>query len=837
MIVDAVRNVFRRYLLTHAARVRPGFAIRGADGAAICAIDRIVRRQEMVEVAGWADAASVTLAGGAHRATARPSLPRDTDGGAGTAHDGFRLRIPDCGVAVHLDIATAAGPVRVALPGEDRWQAARVRTATAGRFAVAALACLPDAMRYRLRRDEAAKARVKARLGFDTTLVFRPLDAGLPVPAAPCPRDPGRLSIVMPIHDAFDVVPEAVSRVLDHTDGEHVLILVDDASTDPRMRPWLAEVAAGAPDRVRLIGCDSNLGFVGAVNRGLDAVADAPGHVVLLNSDAMVPPDWRRRLMAPIAADPAVASVTAMSNDAEIATAPVICVPAALPPGAGDRIDRTAARLDPARATAEAPTGVGFCIALNRRFLDRLPRFDTAFGRGYGEEVDWCRKAAALGGRHLLTGALFVEHRGGASFGSAEKRRRILDNNALIANRYPGYDASVQDFIRSDPLASPRMALALATLAASHDGPVPVYLAHSLGGGAEHALQAEIAAGPGAVVLRVGGNAAWQIDVRTPAGITSGTLDTRADLRAFLDLVPDRHVIYSCGVGAADPREVPALLLDLAGGAGPLTVLFHDFYPVSPSYCLLGGDGRYRGVPAPDTTDPAHRFRSGEIDIAPAAWRAMWAGVLDRAGAITVFSEASRRIVAEAFPTVATRIETRPHRLHAAVPACTSGATQGAAIGVLGNIGAQKGAAVVAGLAKGLGPRGGTAPSRIVVIGEFDLNYRIPRRLIVHGRYELSDLDRLVAHYGIACWLIPSVWPETFSYVTHEALATGLPVFCGDLGAQADAVRRAPNGTVLAADPHDAAAILAEIRAELGWTGKGSAQARPRRALRGGATS
>ncbi len=46
-----------------------------------------------------------------------------------------------------------------------------------------------------------------------------------------------------------------------------------------------------------------------------------------------------------------------------------------------------------------------------------------------------------------------------------------------------------------------------------------------------------------------------------------------------------------------------------------------------------------------------------------------------------------------------------------------------------------------------------------------------------------------MARYGITDWLIPSIWPETFSFATHEALDTGLPVWCFDLGAQSEAVR------------------------------------------------
>lgn len=55
----------------------------------------------------------------------------------------------------------------------------------------------------------------------------------------------------------------------------------------------------------------------------------------------------------------------------------------------------------------------------------------------------------------------------------------------------------------------------------------------------------------------------------------------------------------------------------------------------------------------------------------------------------------------------------------------------------------------------------------------------------------------MVRRYGITEWLIPSIWPETFSYATHEALATGLSVSCFDLGAQAEVVSRAQNGKVI----------------------------------------
>ena len=202
-----------------------------------------------------------------------------------------------------------------------------------------------------------------------------------------------------------------------------------------------------------------------------------------------------------------------------------------------------------AAGPAAAPTGVGFCMAMSRHYLERVPRFDPAFGRGYGEEVDWCQRVRALGGRHLGLPGLFVEHRGGASFGSAEKARLVAANGALISARYPRYDAEVQAFLRDDPLATPRLALALAWAAAEcaagqepgQGRALPVYLAHSMGGGAEQYLRRRIAAGikargsaGAAAVLRVGGPRRWQIEVHGPQGVTLGHTDDVALLARLL---------------------------------------------------------------------------------------------------------------------------------------------------------------------------------------------------------------------------------------------------------------------------------------------------------------
>ncbi|SDN60339.1 Glycosyltransferase, GT2 family [Lutimaribacter pacificus] len=669
------------------------------------------------------------------------------------------------------------------------------RTGLLLRFLRDGAGALPAVLRWFRHRDPAARAEVKARLGLGPPDAVLRVDPGFLDGGGAGVRADTAITIVMPVHNAFAMVQEALARVARHTELPWRLVLVEDGSTDPRVRPWLRDWAAAQGARVRLLENARNLGFVGSVNRALGVARGYGDPVVLLNSDAMVPAGWAARLVAPMLADTGVASVTPMSNDAELLSVPVPCRATALRAGEGDAIDAVARRFDPGAQIVAAPTGVGFCMALSPRFLALVPGFDPAFGRGYGEEVDWCQKVQALGGRHLCLPGLFVEHRGGASFG-AEKQALLRASGAILSARYPGFDASVDGFLRADPLRGPRLALALGWAAARVRGRVPVYLGHAMGGGAERDLERRVArdvAGKGAaVVLRVGGALRWQIELHSDAGVTAGGCDSADGVRAFLALLPARRVVYSCAVGAADPLEVPALLNALAGGAAHrLEVLVHDYLPVSPSYTLLGADGIYDGVPQPGDEGRAHRFRQrdGRV-VGLAEWRACWGAMIAAADRVELFSEASRAIMAGAFPDAAGRMRVNPHRPLAQIPRIDARAGPRPVIGVLGHIGLHKGAGVLAGMAR-------RRRARLVVIGDLDPAHALRSPAHVHGAYTHDELPGLVARYGITCWLIPSVWPETFSFATHEAVATGLPVFCFELGAQAEAVRRAGRGAVV----------------------------------------
>ena len=93
---------------------------------------------------------------------------------------------------------------------------------------------------------------------------------------------------------------------------------------------------------------------------------------------------------------------------------------------------------------------------IRRAALDALGGFDAAtFGRGYGEENDFCLRAAAHGWRNVLCDDAYVVHVGGQSFAPLGEKPGG-ENLARLVARYPRYNALVADFIARDPLAAIR---------------------------------------------------------------------------------------------------------------------------------------------------------------------------------------------------------------------------------------------------------------------------------------------------------------------------------------------------------------------------------------------
>lgn len=261
------------------------------------------------------------------------------------------------------------------------------------------------------------------------------------------------IEIIVPIYNAASDVIKCLSALERHTPAFARVWLVDDASTDFEIAALLESFDARAHFDVRVLRNTANMGFIGSVNRALALVK---GDVLLLNSDAIITEGAILAIARAAEAVPDAASITPWSNNAEICSFPNFCVNNSVPENL-DELARACATLSP--TYPELPTGVGFCMYMSQIALRRIGLFDAAtFGRGYGEENDWCRRAAGFGLRNILCDNAFVAHTGGRSFAATgetpggENLRRLL-------SRYPNYQEIVAKFIEADPLAPDRARL------------------------------------------------------------------------------------------------------------------------------------------------------------------------------------------------------------------------------------------------------------------------------------------------------------------------------------------------------------------------------------------
>lgn len=265
-------------------------------------------------------------------------------------------------------------------------------------------------------------------------------------------------AIVVPVFNAVRETARCLAALDATVPDDQPVIVINDGSTDPRVGPLLNEYAG----RWQVVQRTANRGFVATANEGMARAASAD--VIVLNSDTEPAGDWLERMRACAGSDPTIASITPFTNNGEIASIPEFCRANPMPadPDAWARACREAGPPE----YPQLPTAVGFCMFLRRACLDDIGDFDAqAFGRGYGEENDWCMRAAAAGWRHVLCDDAFVAHRGHASFGPEGLFPDEAAMQRLLA-RHPDYLERVRAFIDADPLA-PVRARVLACLEAS----------------------------------------------------------------------------------------------------------------------------------------------------------------------------------------------------------------------------------------------------------------------------------------------------------------------------------------------------------------------------------
>ncbi len=619
--------------------------------------------------------------------------------------------------------------------------------------------------------------RVGAARGY---LTEKPLIISDYLPSArPAFAVPGGVSadVVVPVYKGLDETRRCLDTVLASADtvrGE--IIVIDDHSPDRALGAWLDTLAASG--QIRLLRNRRNQGFVQSVNAGMAAAGDHD--VVLLNSDTEVPAGWLDRLAAQAYAGPRIATVSPLSNNATICGYPSDTGGPVVLGKCADEIDDLARTVNAGRFVP-TPTTVGFCMYIRREALTEIGCFDAErFGVGYGEENDFCLRAAARGWRHHIACDTFVYHRGSVSFGA---RARALTKRAtdLICQRFPDYPRDVALHIRLDAIGPYRWALTGAVLK-STGLPLLLMVSHGMGGGVRRHIDTLIAGLDGRAHILLLESSTRGTSLSVPALPGHPVLNLPSE--RLEDLL---RILRHCGVGRVHVHHLLGMDLDVRALIHRLGVPFdltvHDYLALCAQVNFLPGPAQlYCNEPAIAGCNACIAVRPSHSARDILSWRAERAWQFHQAERVfcpsqDVLSRLERYGLAD-------NAVLAPHEPVTEAPWPVVAVSPGAGklrIAVLGVLADHKGARTVAALAEACDP----AAMEIHLIGYPEDNFPKPalKRMKVTGRYPEAALAGLIDSVAPHVIWLPAAWPETFGYTLSAAIESGRPIAATRIGA------------------------------------------------------
>lgn len=235
------------------------------------------------------------------------------------------------------------------------------------------------------------------------------------------------IDIIVCVFNALEDVKLNLESCRRHLLSSHKIIIVNDCSDDPTTE-YLRKFACD-DCQVILYENEENLGYTQTANKGLSAgTADFK---ILLNSDTIVCENWALKLLDVALQHPKIGIVGPLSNAAGVQSVPQTkggknnTVINEIPDGMDiSEIDLFLEKVSNVDGITELPLIHGFCFGIKKSVIDTIGFFDVDnFSRYYGEENDYCFRAAEAGYSFACATNTFVYHR---------KSRSIEDEERVI---------------------------------------------------------------------------------------------------------------------------------------------------------------------------------------------------------------------------------------------------------------------------------------------------------------------------------------------------------------------------------------------------------------------
>jgi GT2 family glycosyltransferase len=252
------------------------------------------------------------------------------------------------------------------------------------------------------------------------------------------------LKVLVPIFGMTKELPDLVAILSGNLDESTCLILVDDGSLDPKLDAFLNSIDHPYIEKIKH---DSNIGYLSTANNAFNL--HTKSDILVINSDVLVDSEFIVKMRNHASSDNTIASVSVWASSGTILT---------VNPGSFNprtQVNEINNLISINSRVCTIPVAVGHAVYYRRAALNILGGFDTKFGPGYGEEVDFSLRAVKIGFRNVLAEDCYVFHQGASSFSKLSDKTIKSKNDEQTIKDFPEFPSYLT--LASSPLNRARI--------------------------------------------------------------------------------------------------------------------------------------------------------------------------------------------------------------------------------------------------------------------------------------------------------------------------------------------------------------------------------------------
>lgn len=606
------------------------------------------------------------------------------------------------------------------------------------------------------------------------------------------------VSIVVPVYNGYIHLEKLLKTIYANSGLNFGIIAIDDASQDRRVLELLKSYK-NEYENFKFFQNPKNLGFVRTVNKGLK-IADKDD-CIIINTDVEVPQDWLFKLFYPLWTLGNVASVTPMSNSATIMSFPNFGHNELPEDLTLQDINDEFSKLNPGKNIyIETPTGHGFCMAVSRKAIKEIGFFDEVFGKGYGEENDWCMRALDKGFVNLIATNIFLYHKHTASFCSKKRDKCTKRNSRILKSRYPEYEALVRHTMLIPSYRNIREILYLMIIAKQAKRTV-LRFENNLSGGSYYACEDYIVdrKDKELVLIIRPRKKYFALYCYYKDYHRCFELKTENEISKLFSLIKINNVVINQVVGYISLAGIFQEIANIKKISDAIVELnVRDFFCVCPNFNLMYMGKEFCYVKNQEDCGRCYNQNNnffGAKDILPSIkeWRNLWSELLSSVDQINVFSSFTKSILAKCYPSHEGKIKISTIPVTYLRKVRVKIRSDIINIGVLGNINYVKGSGILKDM---LSLTKRNKNINLFLFGKTNDGFLL-NNVIYKGQYKREDLPYLMEQNEISLIFIPSICGETFCRTVQEAIEMDMPVAVFNIGAPVERVRKYSRGLVI----------------------------------------